>query len=83
MKKILEQASWKVVITYLRRDTASQPLPLLTLGEHLMKITYPADNSIPAYVKFSGQHIDAVVFGILLVQGRDDQDYRTPINFST
>ena len=82
-KKILEQALWKVVIAYLRRDTATQPLPLRTLRKHLTKITYPADNSIPADVEFPSQHIDVVLFGILLVQGRDDQDYRTPINFST
>jgi len=82
-KKIFDQSSREIVIADLRRDTTTQPLPPQTLGEYLMKITYPSDNSFPAHIKFSRQHIYAVVFGILLSQGRDDQDYRAPVNFSS
>jgi len=82
-KKMVEQSTWKVMVAYLRRNKATQPLPLLTLGEFLTKIMYPADNSFPADIKFAGQHINTVSLGILLMQGRDDQDDRTPIYFST
>ncbi|HEW78769.1 MAG TPA: hypothetical protein ENG78_06975 [Acidiferrobacteraceae bacterium] len=81
-KKIFDQASREVVIADLRGDKATQPLPLLTFGKHLTKITYPPDNSISGNVEFPGQHIDTVVLRFLLSQGRDDQDYRAPINLS-
>ena len=40
----------------------------------------PANNGMPGNVKFSGQHIYAVVLRFLLMQSCDDQDYRTPVN---
>jgi len=71
------------VIAYLRRDKTTQPLPLFTLGKHLVEITYPSNNSIPANIKFSDQHIDTVVLGLLLPQSRDDQNCRPPVNLSS
>jgi len=82
-KKILDQSLRKILIAYPGRDKATQPLPLHTFGKNLMKIMYPADNRFPTDVKFQGQHIDAVVLRLLLSQGRNDQDYRAPGNFSS
>jgi len=42
----------------------------------------PSNNGMPGNVKFPGQHIDAVVLRFLLMQSRDDQDDRAPVNLS-
>jgi len=82
-KKILDQSLRKILIAYPGRNKATQPLPLHTSGKNLTKIMYPADYRFPVGVKFLGQHIDAVFSGVLLPQGRDDQDYRVPVNLSS
>jgi hypothetical protein len=79
-EEIVDKASWEVVVADLCRDEAAQPLPLQGLGERLMEVTYPANNSTPGDIIGLGQHVDAMATWIPLAKGYDDRDNRTPVN---